>query len=410
MFITRPNRFIPDRAYLGLLLDKCLDEGCRMLMCGYDAMSDMKITAVDLFCGAGGLSYGLQEAGISVQAGFDYDHDCEVAYDENIQGEFVRTDIRPLANNPERVARFYPWDSDITVLAACAPCQPYSTMSHSKGKSHEDHSKWGLLNAVTKTVEELQPDVVVTENVLQVQRDNVYDEFIETLDDLGYHINSDENKKVYCPEYGIPQNRKRWVVMASKRGEISLPEPPITDENEYPTVKKSIEHLPSLQAGEVHPELDMHRSRQLSDLNLERIDNMEPGGDWRLWEENGLEHLLADCHKKASGRSYKAPYSRMEPDKPAPTITTQFYNYGSGRFGHYDTTQNRALSLLEGAILQTFPEDYVFYKEWDDVGVSNLGRLIGNAVPPLLGKYIGRGILQHVGATAPSQVASIADD
>jgi len=101
-----------------------------------------------------------------------------------------------------------------------------------------------------------------------------------------------------------------------------------------------------------------------------------------LWEEEDLDHLLADCHRKASGRSYKAPYSRMRPDEPSPTITTQFYNYGSGRFGHYDTDQNRALSILEGALIQTFPKDYEFYDEWEDVGVSNLGRLIGNAVPP----------------------------
>jgi DNA (cytosine-5)-methyltransferase 1 len=100
----------------------------------------------------------------------------------------------------------------------------------------------------------------------------------------------------------------------------------------------------------------------------------------------------------------------MEPNKPSPTITTQFYNYGSGRFGHYDPDQNRAISLLEGALLQTFPEDYDFYENWEDVGVSNLGRLIGNAVPPKLGEYIGKGILSHVGATAPAVGAAAADD
>jgi DNA (cytosine-5)-methyltransferase 1 len=87
----------------------------------------------------------------------------------------------------------------------------------------------------------------------------------------------------------------------------------------------------------------------------------------------------------------------MRPDEPAPTITTQFYNYGSGRFGHYDTDQDRALTLLEGALLQTFPQEYDFYDEWDDVGVKNLGRLIGNAVPPLLGAHVGEAIRRHVG-------------
>lgn len=370
----------------------------------------MKVTAVDLFCGVGGLSYGLQEAGISVLKGVDWDGDCEYPYEQNIDGEFVPSNIAPFAEDSERVARMFPWDSDLDVLAACPPCQPYSTMSHEKGKSHEDHEKWGTFKYVKEIVDYVEPDVVITENVLQVRKDDIYTEFIEHLDSMGYHVNSDENKKVYCPEYGIPQNRKRWVVMASKRGPISLPEPPIQEPDDYPTVKETIDHLPALDAGEAHPDLDTHRSRRLSDLNLERIRHMEPGGDWRLWEEQGLEHLLADCHKKASGRSYKAPYSRMRPDDPAPTITTQFYNYGSGRFGHYDTDQDRALSILEGALLQTFPEDYVLYEDWDDVGVSNLGRLIGNAVPPRLGEYIGHGILDHVDAAVPDTGITVADD
>lgn len=371
----------------------------------------MKITAVDLFCGAGGLSYGLQEAGIEVLAGVDWDPDCKYAYEQNINAEYKRTDVHALSQDPEKVARMFPWDSDLDVLAACAPCQPYSTMGHAKGAGHEDHQKWGLLKDVKKIVEYVEPDVVVTENVLQIRNDtDVYDEFIESLEDNGYHINSKENKNVYCPEYGIPQNRKRWVVMASKEDEISLPDPLYQDDSEYPTVRETIGYLPKIQAGEAHPDFDLHRARSLSDKNLERIDHMEPGADWRIWEEQGLDHLLADCHKKESGRSYKAPYSRMLPDKVAPTITTQFYNYGSGRFGHYDTDQNRALSLLEGALLQTFPEDYDFYENWEDLGVSNLGRLIGNAVPPRLGEFIGKGILSHVDAPMPAVGTTVADD
>ncbi|MFC6756763.1 MULTISPECIES: DNA cytosine methyltransferase [Haloarcula] len=370
----------------------------------------MKITAVDLFCGSGGLSYGLEQAGISVLKGIDYDPDCAYPYEQNLDGEFRQLNAESLAQDPEPIARMFPWDSDVKVLAACAPCQPYSTMGHEKDKSHEDHDKWGRLKDVKKIVEYVEPDVVVTENVLQVRNDSVYEEFIEFLEDSGYFVNSDENKKVYCPEYGIPQKRKRWVVMASKVGPISLPDPMYEDESEYPTAREAIGHLPSLQAGETHPDHDLHRSRTLSKKNLERIENIEPGEDWRVWEERGLEHLLADCHKKASGRSYKAPYSRMRPDEPAPTITTQFYNYGSGRFGHYDTDQNRAISLLEGALLQTFPEDYDFYDEWDDVGVKNLGRLIGNAVPPLLAEHIGRGILEHVDVEVPAPETGVADD
>lgn len=357
----------------------------------------MDITAVDLFCGSGGLTYGLEQTGISVEAGIDTDGNSQYPYEQNTNATFTNADVQALAQNPERVARFYPWDADVTVLGACAPCQPYSMMGNTRSGDKEDHDKWGLLDAVREIVEYIEPDIVVTENVLQVRNDDVYRGFERRLEELGYSINPEDNKKVYCPEYGIPQNRKRWVMLASKKGEIELPSPTHPDEADYPTVRETIDHLPPLNAGEQHPEFELHRSRSLSDTNLERIRNMEPGADWTLWEERGLEHLLADCHKKDSGRSYKAPYSRIRPDKPAPTITTQFYNYGSGRFGHYDTDQNRALSALEGALLQTFPQDYQFYDDWDDVGIKNLGRLIGNAVPPRLGEIIGRTICGHLG-------------
>jgi DNA (cytosine-5)-methyltransferase 1 len=369
----------------------------------------MDVTAVDLFCGAGGVTYGLEQAGINVVAGIDIDSKSEYPYEENTDSSFKRTDVRPLSQNPERVARMFPWDSDIDVLTACAPCQPYSTMGHSKTMSTSDHDKWGLLDDLRKIVEYVEPDVVVTENVLQVRKDDVYADFVRTLDQMGYDINGDDNKNVYCPEYGIPQNRKRWVLIASRHGRIKLPEPLYTDESEYPTVKETIDHLPPIEAGEVHESHELHRSRVLSEKNLQRIRNMEPGGDWRLWEREGLQHLLADCHKKDSGRSYKAPYSRMRPDDPAPTITTQFYNYGSGRFGHYDTSQDRALSILEGALIQTFPEDYDFFEEFEAVGVKNLGRLIGNAVPPRLAEITGKAILRQV---APNKIdkKATADD
>ncbi|MFC7233386.1 DNA cytosine methyltransferase [Saliphagus sp. GCM10025308] len=361
----------------------------------------MNISAVDLFCGAGGMTHGLERAGIDVTTGIDNARAGRYPYTENTNAEFVDADVEALAHNPERVARMYPFQSDLTVLAACAPCQPYSTMGHSRAGGREDHDKWGLLNSVQKIVEYVEPDVLVTENVLQVRNDGIYEEFEERLEELGYALNSDQNKNVYCPEYGIPQKRKRWVLIASKEGAIELPSPIYEDEDEYPTVRETIGHLPPIDAGEAHPELELHRARDLSDTNLERIRNIEPGQDWSVWEENGLDHLLADCHKRDSGRSYKTPYSRLRPDEPAPTITTQFYNYGSGRFGHYDTDQDRALSILEGALLQTFPQDYDFYDEWDDVGINNLGRLIGNAVPPRLAELAGRSICEKVGVETP---------
>jgi DNA (cytosine-5)-methyltransferase 1 len=370
-------------------------------------------TVVDLFCGAGGLTHGFERAGLSVAKGVDKDRHSKYPYEQNTEADFVDLNIRSLASDPEPVRRWFRQASsgfnsdDLEVLAGCAPCQPYSTMSHSKnGGGRRNHDKWGLLDSFRKIVEYVEPDIIVTENVMQVRNDDTYKEFVETLKDLGYAVNDDENKNVYAPEYGIPQKRKRWLLIASKHGPIQLPEPDYTDEEDYPTVRDCIGHLPAIQAGEVHPEFTHHRTRKLSELNLERIRNMEPGGDWRLWEENNREDLLADCHRRESGRSYKAPYSRMRPDEPAPTITTQFYNYGSGRFGHYDTNQDRALSILEGALLQTFPEDYEFYDNWNGVGIKNLGRLIGNAVPPRLGEVVGEAIWSHVDELGKRKIGS----
>jgi DNA (cytosine-5)-methyltransferase 1 len=363
----------------------------------------VNVSAVDLFCGAGGLTYGLENAGIDVEKGIDVDPDCRYPYDENNDASFHQSDIVPLSRSPEKVGGMFDWSKELTLLAGCAPCQPFSPLNH--GGDSTEHEKWAMLDYFRRIVDEVRPDLVATENVFGVRNHEVYQNFVEALEEWGYHVNSDENKRVYCPEYGIPQNRKRWVVIASREGPIELPEPTHPEESDYPSVKHCIDDLPPIEAGEVHSELDLHRSRGLSDKNLERIDLMEPGADWRIWEEKGREDLLLECHKKESGRSFKAPYGRMHPDDPAPTITTQFYNYGSGRFGHYDEEQDRALSLLEGAMLQTFPKHYEFYEDWEDTGVQNLGRMIGNAVPPRLGELIGEAILEHVGVETEAVVA-----
>jgi DNA (cytosine-5)-methyltransferase 1 len=128
----------------------------------------------------------------------------------------------------------------------------------------------------------------------------------------------------------------------------------------------------------------------LSKLNLARIKASRPGGSWRDWPQ----HLVADCHRRSTGKSYPGVYGRMEWNEPSPTLTTQFYGFGSGRFGH--PSQARGLSLREGAILQGFPQDYSFVPPGRTVQFKVLGRLIGNAVPVELGRVIGESILSHL--------------
>ena len=153
--------------------------------------------------------------------------------------------------------------------------------------------------------------------------------------------------------------------------------------------------LGALSAGEAAPRDKLHVSSTLSEKNLKRIKVSKPGGTWRDWPE----HLVADCHRAESGRTYPGVYGRMEWDKPAPTMTTQCYGFGNGRFGHPE--QDRAITLREAAIIQSFPRDYAFIPDDGEVSFKVLGRLIGNAVPVDLGRAIARSINSHLAEIAP---------
>lgn len=235
-----------------------------------------------------------------------------------------------------------------------------------------------------------------------MRKDPAYRDFVDRLRDVGYNINLDRDKRVFCPGYGIPQKRRRWVALASKRGSLNLGSPTRTDESEYVSVREAIGHLEPLQAGKTDPDDWLHTTRPLSETNLKRVRASVPGGTWRDWDED----LMLECHKNEKGSTFASVYGRMVPDEPAPTITTQFYNLGSGRFGHYDEEQDRALSLREGAILQTFPDEYAFAEEFEDLGMTKFGQMIGNAVPPDLGEVIGRRVRDFVAGVDRQQALS----
>lgn len=354
----------------------------------------MHVSAVDLFCGAGGLTHGLEQAGIKVEAGFDIDPDCAYPYEANNDAEFYEEDVGDIARDePEQIGKLLDDDADATLIAGCAPCQPFSPLTH--GENSSEHEQYGMLRAFLEIVRTVNPDLVVMENVYEIRDADVYEEFVEGLVELGYNLNPDDDKRVYCPDYGIPQTRRRWVVLGSKRGMLDLGESPISNSEEYVTVAKRIKDIPPLKPGERHESDPLHWARDLSDKNRQRVAASEPGKTWKDWPKD----LLLECHKKESGKTYGSVYGRMVPDEPAPTITTQFYNLGSGRFGHYDTEQNRALSLREGAMIQTFPREYRFAEDPAELGMLKIGRLIGNAVPPELGRLIGERILEFLEGT-----------
>lgn len=337
-----------------------------------------RIEAIDLFCGAGGLTHGLIQSGVQVRVGYDIDECCRYPYEVNNQAVFELQSVTDLTG--KQLAKWYT-PGAIRLLAGCAPCQPFSTLAKA---DKIDVEKWNLLFQFGRLVKELQPELVTMENVPGVIHHSPFQEFKRTLIKLGYHVDS---KVVRCADYGVPQERKRYVLIASKLGPIELDS---AEKYTKHTVRNAIAHLPSLESGEQCKRDRLHHARRLSDINLKRIKASVPGGTWQDWPKS----LRSPCHNTERGASFKSVYARMSWDKAAPTMTTQFYNFGTGRFGHPE--QNRAITLREAAILQSFPEDYLFVPPEAQVRFEPIGRMIGNAVPPKLGYVIGKTFKKHL--------------
>lgn len=340
------------------------------------------VSVVDIFCGTGGLTHGFYLEGFNVVAGIDSDASCGYSYEyNNPTAKFIEKRLEDCS--PQEISSLFQ-SHEPRILVGCAPCQPFSRYTLARNVEN-----WQLVDTFAETIVQIQPDVVSMENVPDLQtykKGKVFENFIKKLEPY-YHIH---HQVVYGPDYGIPQTRKRLVVLASKYGPIELL-PPTHSSNQYPTVRDAIENLPPLEAGEISEADPLHRSRRLQPINLKRIQQSLPGGTWHDWDSD----LVAECHRRETGQYYTSVYGRMTWDEPAPTITTQAFSYGSGRFGHPE--QDRALSLREMALLQTFPSDYEFVDPADpDYSFERIGRKIGNAVPVALAQVIAKSIAIHL--------------
>lgn len=339
----------------------------------------MNFGVVDLFCGVGGLTCGLNKAGLKVVAGFDLDKKCEYPYTHNNHSLFFNKNIEDVTGKEiKKLLRGY----DVKILAGCAPCQPFS--SHQKDKKDRSkHKDWKLLYQFARLVKEVRPHIVSMENVPELEREVVFKDFVQTLKELGYNITY---KVVNAADYGVPQRRRRLLLLASHLKKIDFI--PQTHVN-HKTVREAIGTLPKIEAGAINSSDNLHITSRLSEKNIMRIQNSKPGGSWKDWPDN----LVLPCHKKSGGKTYTSVYGRMKWDDVSPTITTQFTGYGTGRFGHPE--QDRALTLREGAILQSFPKDYSFTPPNEPIIIKDISRQIGNAVPPRLGEIIGLSIKEH---------------
>lgn len=384
--------------------------------------------AIDFFSGAGGTTRGLIDAGGYVIAGVDKDSSCKTTYIKNNKNkmldkkrpQFLNHDIFPqtkghldgeqhvlLEKIKALIGEYRQSTEKHTPLffAICAPCQPFTKLSKkemTKERKRERRKDSNLLGEACKFVEHFRPEIVLSENVAGISGakfGGVWESFRKELARLGYATGT----KIVCTsKFGIPQYRKRSILLAVKKESLK-PERykdlesseilvPCSDPDTLAmTVQEAIGHLPPLAAGSTHNKVPNHRTRSLSKLNYKRLSVAKPGEANAYMENTKYGDLSLECHRKAKKkhkqRCFTDVYTRMHPDRPSPTITTKCHSISNGRYGHYDTKQVRGISLREAAILQSFPESYIFY---NDESLQVVARMIGNAVPPKLAKFYAR--------------------
>ena len=289
----------------------------------------------------------------------------------------------PVADVRELVAHHRPAP---ILFCGCAPCQPF-TKQKTTQPAPVDDDRVSLLSYFTTLVEECKPDVVFFENVPGIQNTGLSEEpfarFVERLKAKEY----DMSKTVPVPlmRYGVPQSRRRLVVLISRHGPIELPSETHGPgkESPYATVRDTIGDLPPIAAGEEHPDVLNHRAAGLSERNLERIEATPEGGGHSGWPES----LKLPCHADTDGHT--DVYGRMWWNRPASGLTTRCISYSNGRFGHPE--QNRAISVREAACLQTFPRDFEFKGS-----LNSMARQIGNAVPARMAELSGIQFNRHL--------------
>jgi DNA (cytosine-5)-methyltransferase 1 len=394
--------------------------------------------AVDFFCGAGGTTRGLIDAGGYVIAGIDKDDRCKETYCENNRNNaldrqhvrFLKRDIFPATNKYPSGEQSNLYE-DVAVLlrqykkmaprvpllfAICAPCQPFTLLSR---KELSEERKAGrerdrdLLLEACQFVAWFMPELILSENVSGINNEKyggVWSNFQSTLESLGYATGT----KIVCTSrFGIPQYRKRSILLAVRRDKV-LPDrltevmgsqilvPESDPDAVMLTVRQAIGHLPPLAAGEQHPKIPNHCTRALSDLNLKRISCAEPGQSNLYMTMTKFGDLSLRCHQRVNAklqqRCFTDVYTRMDPDRPSPTITTKCHSISNGRFGHFDVNQVRGISLREAAILQSFPEDYIFHPK---NMVGPVARMVGNAVPPKLAAFYAEYLTHSVKLRQP---------
>ncbi len=335
-----------------------------------------EIIAVDLFCGAGGLTKGFSDSGIKVIKGYDFDGKTSETYEKNNKySKFFQMDITKL--NKDELIEGIDRENNFFLLAGCAPCQPFSLINQKEISRDE---RKNLVLKFGKLIKETLPDFVFMENVpglLNGKGKKIFKRFLSILNEAGYFY---DFKILNVMNYGVPQRRKRLIVIASRFSEVKIPLSIINfskEDSNFVKLKEVLGKYPPLKAGEKHLKIPNHEARGLSKINLERLKLMRKNGGSRT---DLPKEFILKCHKKHKGHT--DVYGRMSFDDVSPTLTCKCTSISNGRFGH--PIQNRAISVREAAAIQTFPDDYIFY--------GNMGentKWVGNAVPVKFAKVFG---------------------
>ena len=380
--------------------------------------------AVDFYCGAGGTTRGLIDASGYVIVGLDKQESCRRTYVANNGNEsadrdyphflnldlFPATDEHPNGQQAEALSLLEEliekhrtrFPRAPLLFAICAPCQPFTKLSKAEMSEERVARRLrdrGLLAYTCEFIEQFSPDIVLSENVAGItdpRYGGIWEDFADRLRDLSYCVAS---QRICTSDFGIPQFRKRSILGAirtSPERTFDYLELPRENTSEtIRTVQDAIRDLPAIEAGQKHGTIPNHVARKLSDLNKKRISFAPPGKSNQYLVNTPEGDLSLACHKRVNEKlqnlCFTDVYTRMAPDRPAPTITTRCHSITNGRFGHPDVNQLRGISIREAARLQSFRDDYVFHPVHQ---VEPIARMIGNAVPPALAAFYAEHLVE----------------
>lgn len=339
----------------------------------------------DFFSGCGGTAAGLQQAGCEIALGVDADADAVASFGANFKSAVIlEKDMATLTIGEvkKQLPSVFPKNRPL-LIAACAPCQPFSRLKH--GTTDSD-PRMKLLRSLFQFLAAFKPEYIFIENVPGICAGVGDVEIVGELEDFlkknGYVYRSEI---VNCASFGVPQTRRRFILIATRIGKV-VPWPRATHGRGTPrrikTVWKAIGDYPPIAAGSKHPRIKNHQAARLSKKNLERIAATPVNGSRADWPS----HLKLPCHDGFDG--FTDVYGRLRKNALAPAMTTRCISLSNGRFGH--PVQNRAISVREAATLQTFPRSFVF-----EGSLVSQARQVGNAVPVRLACCIGRAIQKH---------------